>query len=203
MSNGPDIANALDDIADQLQGLADRAVPAANRIARVIHFSGVLGLIGGLLGAAALALPKFGFIESWGFFVCLVIIAVGCGAVVVRWSIMLRSWTGNVKHAVRRLHDVPSPGKIVDELRAGAAGLVRHGLPDSSRASVIALVRVATELRGRLVHLPGAADKAKDLFVELTGPFRPPMLGVRVALLCGGLLMVVVGPLLALIAAVT
>jgi hypothetical protein len=204
VNNGPDIAKALDDIANQLQTLADRAVPAANRIARVIHFGGLLGLAGGLLGSAALALPGFGFIRSWVFFVLLALVAVGCAAVVFHWSTMLQTWTGDVKQVVGRLRDVPSPGKMVDELREGSAALVPHGgTPGSSRSSVIALVRVGTDLRKRLTRLPGAADKARELFVELTGPFRPPLLAVRFALLIGGLVMVVVGPLLALIAALT
>lgn len=203
MNSGPDIAKALDDIADQLQTLADRAVPTANKIAKVIKFGGFLGLVGGVLGSAAIALPGFGFAESWPFFLLLLSIALVCTSVVFRWSKMLRSWTGDVKRVVTTLHDVPSPGKVVEELRRTAAGLVKHGgAQESSRKSVVALVRTGTDLRKRLTALPGMAEKARELFVHLTGPFRPPLLGVRLGLLFGGLVMVVVGPLLAIIAAI-
>ena len=204
MTTAPDFAKSLDDIADQLQTLADRAVPAANRIAAVIRFGGFLGLVGGLLGAAALALPGFGFAESWPFFLLLALIAVVCATVVFRWAKLLRGWTGDVKQVVQKLHDVPSPGTVVAELRSSPGGLLKHGdTPESSRKSVVTLVRTGRDLRKRLTALPGMADRAKDLFIHLTGPFRPPLLGVRLGLLFGGLAMVVFGPILAVIAAAT
>ena len=204
MTTAPDFTKSLDDIADQLQTLADRAVPAANRIAAVIRFGGFLGLVGGLLGAAALALPGFGFAESWPFFLLLALIAGVCATVVFRWAKLLRGWTGDVKQVVQKLHDVPSPGKVVAELRSSAGGLLKPGdAPESSRKSVVVLVRTGRDLRKRLTMLPGMADRAKDLFIHLTGPFRPPLLGVRLGLLFGGLAMVVFGPILAVIAAVT
>jgi hypothetical protein len=203
MTNGPDFAKTLDGLANDLQALADRAVPTANRIARLIKVGGILGLVGGLAGAAALALPGFGFAQSWGFFLLLVAIAFVCAAVVFRWSKELRSWTGDVKQAVRSLHDIPSPGKLVDDFRSGATSLVpaHHGA--SGRADVMALVHAGVELRKHLSAIPGAAQKGKDLFLQLTGPFRPPFLGVRFGLLIGGLAMVVIGPFLALLASLT
>ena len=202
MNTGPDITNALDEVATQLQTLADRAVPAANRIAAVIRVGGFFGLVGGLVGAAAVALPGFGFIRSWPFFLLLAAIAVGCALVVFRWAKHLRSWTGDVKHVVGLLHDVPSPGRLVEEIRTTTTALARHnGKPDSGRSAVLNLVRTGVDLRKRLRDVPGMAGRAKDVFVQLTGPFRPPLLGLRFAMLVGGMAMVVVGPALALLAA--
>ncbi len=202
MNNGPDITKALDEVAAQLQTLADRAVPTANRLASIIRVGGFLGLLGGLVGAAAISLPGFGFIRSWPFFLLLAAVASVCALVVFRWAKHLRSWTGDVKHVVGLLRDVPSPGRLVEELRVNATALVKHdGKPDSGRSAVMNLVRTGIDLRKRLRELPGMADKAKDVFVQLTGPFRPPLLGLRFAMLVGGLAMVLVGPFLALLAA--
>jgi hypothetical protein len=207
----PDLTKTLDDLASQLQTMADRAVPTANRIAKVIKAGGFLGLLGGLAGAAAISLPGFGFIDSWGFFLLLVLTAVGCATVVFRWSTVLRAWTGDVKTAVNKLRDIPSVGSMVSELRESTTSLmpinpkpgdVQRVKPANGRSNVIALVRVGTELRKRIGSLPGAANQAKDLFIQLTGPFRPPFLGVRLALLFGGLAMVLFGPILALVAAI-
>jgi hypothetical protein len=207
----PDITKTLDDLASQLQMVADRAVPTANRIANVIRAGGFLGLLGGLAGAAAISLPGFGFIDSWGLFVLLAIVALGCATVVFRWSKVLRSWTGDVKSAVRKLHAIPSLGSMASELRASTSSLLPiNPKPGdalqvkemSGRSNVITLVRIGTELRKHIGSLPGAADQAKDLFIQLTGPFRPPFLGVRLSMLFGGLAMVFFGPILALIAAI-
>ena len=43
----PDLTKTIDDLASQLQTMADRAVPTANRIAKVIRAGGFLGLLGG------------------------------------------------------------------------------------------------------------------------------------------------------------
>ena len=211
----PDLTKTLDDLANQLQTMADRAVPTANRIAKVIKAGGFLGLLGGIAGAAAISLPGFGFADSWPFFVLLVSIALGCATVVFRWSKVLRTWTGDIKTAVNKLHDIPTPGSLVAELRQTTSSLMpidtHHGKPGelakavattSGRANVIALVRVGTKLRKRIGSLPGAALHAKDLFVQLTGPFRPPFLVIRLAMLFGGLAMVFFGPILAIVAAI-
>ncbi len=214
----PDLTKTLNDLASQLQTLADRAVPTANRIAKVIKAGGFLGLLGGLAGAAAISLPGFGFADSWPFFVLLALIAFGCATVVFRWAKVLRAWTGDIKEAVNKLHDIPSPGSLVAELRQSTSSLMpietkpsktlKPGevatpvaIP-SGRANVIALVRVGTELRKRIGSLPGAANYAKDLFIQLTGPFRPPFLAIRLFMLFGGLAMVFFGPILALVAAI-
>ena len=212
----PDLTKTLDDLASQLQTMADRAVPTANRIAKVIKAGGFLGLLGGLVGAAAISLPGFGFIDSWGLFVFLALIAFGSAMVVFRWSTVLRAWTGDVKAAVNKLHGIPSLGSMVSELRESTTSLmpinpvptnpkpgdVERAKAASGRSNVIALVRVGTKLRKRIGSLPGAADQAKDLFIQLTGPFRPPFLVVRLSLLFGGLAMVFFGPILALVAAI-
>jgi hypothetical protein len=207
----PDITKILDDLATQVQTVADRAVPTANRLAKVIKAGGFLGLLGGLAGAAAISLPGFGFIDSWGFFVLLALVALGCATVVFRWSTVLRAWTGDVKAAVKKLHDIPALGSMASELRASTSDLMpinpklgdlQRAKPTSGRSNVIALVRIGTELRKRIGSLPGAADQAKDLFIQLTGPFRPPFLGVRLAMLFGGLAMVLFGPILAVVAAI-
>jgi hypothetical protein len=217
----PDLTKTLDDLANQLQTMADRAVPTANRIAKVIKAGGLLGLLGGVIGAAAISLPGFGFADSWPFFVLLVLVALGCATVVFRWAKVLRTWTGDIKAAVNKLQDIPSPGSLVAELRQSSSSLmpidtrsskpVNPGTPGvlakpvavtSGRANVIALVRVGTELRKRIGSLPGAANYAKDLFIQLTGPFRPPFLVLRLAMLFGGLAMVFFGPLLAIFAAI-
>jgi hypothetical protein len=233
----PDLTETLDDLANQLQTLADRAVPTANRIAKVIRASGLLGLLGGLAGAAAISLPGFGFADSWAFFVLLALIALVCASVVFRWSTLLRAWTGDVKAAVNKLHDIPSLGSLAAELRQSTSSLmpintrpVNLGNPDDSgnsgshadhktqsdlpatkqssheavsgRANVIALVRIGTELRKRIGSLPGAANQAKDLFIQLTGPFRPPLLALRLGLLFGGLAMMFFGPILVIVAAI-
>lgn len=204
VDNHPDLTRTFDDIAGHLQTLVDRAVPTANRIAKVIRVGGLVGLVGGVLGATALALPGFGFTESWGFFLVLLVIAVACAALVFRWSMHLRSWSGEVRQVVAHLHDLPSPGKMADELRGGMGSLAKHGSDaEGGRASVVALVRAGTSLRDQLVNMPGMAEKAKDIFVKLTGPFRPPLLAVRLGLLVGGLAMIVIGPLLAVIAWIT
>ena len=207
----PDLTKTLDDLANQLQTMADRAVPTANRLAKVIKAGGFLGLLGGLTGAAAIALPGFGFAESWAFFLFLALIALGCATVVFRWSTVLRAWTGDVKAAVNKLHDIPALGPMVSELRESNTNLLpinpkpgdaQRAKAASGRSNVLALVRIGTELRKRIGSLPGAAGQAKDLFIQLTGPFRPPFLGVRLALLFGGLAMVFFGPILALVAAI-
>ena len=214
----PDITKTLDDLAHQLQTMADRAVPTANRIAKVIKAGGFLGLLGGVVGAAAISLPGFGFADSWPFFVLLVLIAVGCATVVFRWAKVLRSWTGDITSAVNKLHDIPSPGSLVAELRQSTSSLMpidtqspkplkpcevaKPVAATSGRANVIALVRVGTELRKRIGSLPGAASYAKDLFIQLTGPFRPPFLVIRLVMLFGGLVMVFFGPILAIVAAI-
>ena len=201
----PDITKTLDELANQLQTLADRAVPSANRIAKMIKAGGFLGLLGGLAGAAAIALPGFGLTESWPFFILLAAVAIGCALVVFRWSMLLRSWTGDVKAAVNKLQNIPSPGTLLAELRDSTTSLMpinpKPGETQSGRSNVIALVRAGSELRKRIGSIPGAANQAKDLFIALTGPFRPPFLAIRLALLFGGLAVVFFGPVLAIIAA--
>jgi hypothetical protein len=131
---------------------------------------------------------------------------------------VLRSWTGDIKSAVNKLHDIPSPGSLVAELRQSTSSLMpidtqsakplkpgEQAKPvavTSGRANVIALVRIGKELRKRIGSLPGAADYAKDLFIQLTGPFRPPFLAIRLFMLFGGLAMVFFGPILAIVAAI-
>jgi hypothetical protein len=207
----PDLTKTLDDLANQLQTIADRAVPTASRIAKVIKVGGFLGLFGGLAGAAAVSLPGFGFVNSWGLLVILALIALGSAMVVFRWSTVLRAWTGDVKTAVNKLHAIPSLGSMASELRESTSSLmpinpkpgdIERAKAASGRSNVLALVRVGTELRKRIGSLPGAADQAKDLFIQLTGPFRPPFLVVRLTLLFGGLAMVFFGPILALVAAI-
>jgi hypothetical protein len=207
----PDLTKTLDDLANQLQTLADRAVPTASRIAKVIKVGGFLGLFGGLAGAAAISLPGFGFVNSWGLFAILALIALGSAMVVFRWSTVLRAWTGDVKTAVNKLHAIPSLGSMASELRESTSSLmpinpkpgdIERAKAASGRSNVLALVRVGTELRKRIGSLPGAAEQAKDLFIQLTGPFRPPFLVVRLTLLFGGLAMAFFGPILALVAAI-
>jgi hypothetical protein len=207
----PDLTKTLDDLANQLQTMADRAVPTASRIDKVIKVGGFLGLFGGLAGAAAISLPGFGFVNSWGLFVILALIALGSAMVVFRWSTVLRAWTGDVKTAVNKLHAIPSLGSMASELRESTSSLmpinpkpgdIERAKAASGRSNVLALVRVGTELRKRIGSLPGAADQAKDLFIQLTGPFRPPFLVVRLTLLFGGLAMAFFGPILALVAAI-
>ncbi len=200
------VGNALDEVANRFQALVDRAVPTANRLATVIRVGGFLGLIGGVIGAAALSMPGFGFFRSWPWFVFLLFVAVLASMIVFRWAKHLRAWSGDVTKAVQRLHDIPSPGQLLEHLQANASAAGQHlakGNATGGRASIVQLVRSAKDLRKRVKDIPGAADKAKDLLVELTGPFRPPMLGLRFSLLIGGLMMIVVGPILALIAAAT
>jgi hypothetical protein len=194
-----DVTNTLNDVANRVQKLADNAMPAANRIASLIRMSGILGLIGGVLGAAAISLPGFGFIRSWPFFLFLLGIALFCGIAMFRWAKQLRTWTGDVKHAVLALHNLPSPTQLVERLQGSALKLAPSA-KNSGRSNIFALVRGAQELRNKVGDLPGAAQKAKDLMVQLTGPFRPPFIAMRLTLLMGGLIMVLIGPFLALIA---
>lgn len=197
------LAGTLDELADRVQLLADRAVPTANRIAAVIRIGGALGFLGGLAGAVALALPGFGITRSWGFFLLLLALVVVCSGVVFRWAALLRAWTGEVRGVVRTLQDLPEPAQVIDRLRGSVDVASGHAKSGRRRSAIVSLVKTGTELRNRLKDLPGAADKARDVFVDLTGPFRPPLVAMRFFLLLGGLSMIVVGPVLVLIAAIT
>jgi hypothetical protein len=201
VANLNELSNTLTDVANRMQNLADNALPAANRIAGLIRVGGVLGLVGGVLGAIGLALPGFGLARSWPFFLLLVSIAGLCAFAMFRWAKQLRSWSGDVTHAVHSLKDLPAPAQLVEKLRGGAEQLVPAG-KRSGRSNIVALVKAGQELRKRVGELPGAADKAKDLMVQLTGPFRPPFIAMRITLLFGGLFMIFVGPLVALVAAI-
>lgn len=206
MAEVAELSELVGDIADRVQGVASRAVPAATRLALLIRRGGMLGFAGGVCGAAGLALPGVGLARSWPLFVILVGIAAACALVVWRWGIVLRSWSGDVGAAVARIRALPAPHDAIGRLRETATGLrqlAADGVDERDLARVRSLVRSASTLRRGIRRIPGGAGAAKDLVREMTGPFRPPMIGIRLALLAGGLAMVAVGPLVLLLAAVT
>ncbi len=199
MTQAADVIRVLGELAEAIQRAVDRAVPAAARIAGVIRVGGVLGLIGGVLGAAGLALPGVGLARSWGFFALLMLIAVTCAGVVWRWGMVLREWSGDVGSAVARIRALPTPQEAVDRLRDTVEDLRRAenlGAHRKDLGRVLDVVRSGRSLRQVLKRVPGGTGVAANLVREVTGPFRPPLVLIRLALLAGGLAMVVVGPLL-------
>jgi hypothetical protein len=194
---------AVDQLAVRVQQVADRAVPAARKLATVIRIGAIAGLIGGTAGAAALSMPGVGFVSSWPFFVLLVLIAIGCALIVLRWGTVLRDWSGDIRGAVAKLSDIPAPAEVVARVRATTQELVPVSVGAGDRSAIVALLKVAAQLRRKWRDVPQLAGKAKDVSLQLTGPFRPPMVAIRFTLLLGGLAMVVVGPLLLLIAIAT
>lgn len=205
MADLNEITQLVGDIADRVRTAATRAVPAATRLAAIIRTGGVLGFLGGVAGAAGVALPGVGMVRSWALFAMLVAVAACCAVVVWRWGVVLHGWSGDVEEAVARLRALPTPQEAIGRLRETADGLrelAADGGDERSLARVRSLVRSASTLRRGLRRIPGGASTTRDLVREMTGPFRPPMIGIRLVLLAGGLAMVVAGPLMLLVAIV-
>lgn len=194
-----DVTHLLDALTSHFQRLVDRAAPAAKRIAAIVRVLGVVGLLGGIAAAAALAMPRVGFFESWPAFIVLALGAAFGASIVVRWGGHLRSWTGDVRTTVQRLQAIPVPSDVVSKLQTAAKELAAR---KDRRSAIGTLVGNARQFRRQLGDIPQFADVAKDVAIQLTGPFRPPLIGPRLAALTMGLIVTVLGPLLLLVAIV-
>lgn len=180
-------------LADAFVDLGRRAGPASNRIAAIVRIVSVLGAIGGVIGAAGLAMPGFGIVRSGPLFAAALVVVGLCATVCWRWGGQLRAWSGNVETAAGRLRTFT--GSLGDDWQSFLDG-VSTGNP------VVRLVRGANRLRSARGSLADA-QALTGLVGELTGPLQPPLVGVRVATVAGGTAMIGLGPLVALVAALT
>lgn len=194
-----DLTKQLDVVTAHFQRLVDRATPTAKKIAGTIRVLGVLGLIGGVAGAAAMAMPGVGFAENWAFFVFLLIFPVVGASIVYRWGVHLREWSGDVRTTVNRLTSIPLPSEMVAKFGGAANELVKTGKKDP-RSSILGLLGNARQFRKHLKDIPQFAGVAKDISVQLTGPFRPPLIVPRLVAFVCGFVVTIFGPLLLLIA---
>lgn len=180
-------------LADAFVDLGRRAGPVSSRLAAVVRVVSVLGALGGVMGAAGLAMPGFGLVRSGALFAAALAVVAVCATVCWRWAGHLRAWSGNVESAADRLRTFT--GSLGDDWQAFLNG-VSKGNP------LVRLVRGANRLRKARGSL-GDAQALSAMVGELTGPLRPPLVGLRVATVIGGTVMVGLGPILALLAAVT
>ena len=190
MTSTPGLAGRL---ADAFVDLGRRAGPASSRVAGLVRIISVLGAFGGVAGAVGLAMPGFGIVRSAPLFVVALAVVGACTSVCWRWAGHLRAWSGNVEGAAVRLRTFG--GSLGDDWQAFLTG-VSKGSP------LVRLVRGANQLRRARGSLADA-QALTGLVDELTGPLRPPFVGVRVATVAGGLAMIGVGPIVALTAALT
>ena len=198
--DGGQFSEAIVQLAGRVQQLVEAAVPAARRLAALIRVGALAGLVGGVTGAVGLAMPGVGLVRNGPLCAVLLLVAVGAAMAVLRWGCVLATWCGDVSDAVQRLRDIPSPADVAGRIRATAGEIQPTAPGEGTRHAVLALVRAAAQIRTRWRDVPQLADRAKDISVRLTGPFRPPMLVVRLALLAGGLCMAVIGPVLLVLA---
>lgn len=194
-----DLTKQLDVVTAHFQHLVDRATPTARKIAGRIRILGVLGFLGGLAGASAMAMPGVGFAESWGFFLFLLIFPFVGALIVYRWGVHLREWSGDVRTIVNRLTSIPLPSEMVSKFGGAAHDLVENGKKDP-RSSILGLLGNARRFRKHLKDIPQFAGIAKDVSIQLTGPFRPPLIAPRLFAFFAGIFVTIAGPVLLLIA---
>lgn len=184
-------------VADLFISVARAAEPQAKLLGGAARGVAVLGLVGGLVGAAGIALPGIGLAPSpLGFWV-LAAIAVVPAVVVWRWGTALRNWSGDVAVAANSLRRVGDADAQVGSALGSVAGALRsaRGGPGSA---VLRLVRGGRQLW----RVRATVQGVPALVAGLTGPFRPPLVGWRFACLAGGMVMIGLGPLVALVALV-
>lgn len=198
--DGGQFSEAIAQFAGRVQQLVEAAVPAASRLAALIRVGALAGLVGGVAGAVGLAMPGVGLVRNGPLCAVLLLVAVAAAITVLRWGRLLATWSGDVGEAVQRLRDIPSPADLAGRIRAMAGEIQPTPQKEGARHAVFALLGAAAQIRTRWRDVPHLADRAKDISVRLTGPFRPPMLAVRLALLAGGLCMAVIGPVLLVLA---